>query len=77
MPLLSDTPISVRNAVESILELQVQLKDSSEQASFRTQAKEEKLTTILVKFHNHMKSKNEELTDKLNSMPKLDQELAD
>ena len=33
--------------------------------------------TILTKFHNHMKSKNEELADKLNSMPKFDQELND
>ena len=77
MPLMSDTPISVKNAVENILELTLQLKESSDQASFRTQAKEEKLITILTKFHNHMKSKNEELTEKVNAMPKLDQELSD
>ncbi len=40
-----------------------------------TNAKEEKLQAILVKFHSHMKKKNDELNSKLITMPSIEGEI--
>ena len=74
MPLMSDLPISVKQSVQEIFELACSSKDS-EHVPVRTSAKQEKLQTILLKFHSHMKAKNDELAVKLSQMPSLESEI--
>ncbi len=74
LPLMSDLPLSVKQSVQEIFEIAGQSKDS-EQAPVRTSAKQEKLQAVLLKFHTHMKAKNDELALKLIQMPSLESEI--
>ena len=74
LPLMSDLPHSVKQSVEEIFELASSSKDP-DNAPVRTNAKQEKLEAILLKFHSHMKTKNDELAVKLSQMPSLESDI--